>query len=626
MNKIFVLAILGAFSLNASASIASHAVPTANGDLDFNAVNSKLVTASQPTITGNWTFSMIDMVSTGPVAEPQLVKIQAQYINGEVYFTDPTIMEYIGGILPFFATFNEADNTLTFEKAYLQVTWEGYYPFQEPFVYDSTTGKFSYETIVAKYNPTEGVITFDPNCGIAWAKYSEATAENLQGYYYRYMLSGAIQDKSAVGGDNDWRDVGNATLMDGWILPAFDINQNDKNNWFEVPLQQNLGNPNLYRLVDPYHASGFPLLKENLSSQKGYIMIDVTDPENVVINGYKIDAGFLNYDVNCREFYCFNYLGSQVAKFPEYTAQQIVEIMGDDMPFHTTFKDGVVMLSSTVNERGFSNDANFANQDAYYSTGGMAWMGMDGLYINMATMIMFPGADIDDVDTDTPIINDIYYLLDRTNMTATVTGCNPSLTTLAVPASISVKSGNYAVTSIAPNAFQGNVTITSVSLSEGIIEIGSSAFYHCDNVATLKLPEGLTTIGDFAFSFCNLSEINLPSSLGVIGAYAFAECQGVKSINCAAVQVPATDPYAFQDIDTSIPVYVPEASLNAYKSAPEWREFTNFNAIAALNSIGADSKNDGATRFYNLQGIEIKNPANGIFIQVKDNKSEIMKF
>lgn len=603
MNKIYLLIILMALCVTGRANSAS----------------------SDQVISGNWTFSLINMDSNSNVPEPQLTKIQAQYVNGEVYFTDPTIIEYLGGILPFFATYNESDNTLTFEKAYLQVTWEGYYPFQEPFVYNPATGEYSYQSITAQYDPAEGVITFDANNGIAWAKYEDATAENFQGYYYKYMISGAIKDKSSVSGDNEWRDVGNATLMDGWILPAFDINQNDKENWFEVPMQQNIGNPKLYRLVDPYHAPGFPLLNQNLSSRKGYIMIDVTDPENVVINGYKIDAGFVNYDVNCREFYCFNYLGSQVAKNPDLTVEQIKELAGNDMAFRTTFKDGVVTLSSKVGDTGFSNDANFANQDSYFSTGGMAWMDMNGLYLNMAAMIIFPGSNADDIDTDNPIIDGIYYLLNREDKTATVTGCNNSIVSLSIPSSITVKSGTYSVTSVAPFAFQGNTNLTSLSFDKGMETIGLSAFYHCDNVTSIILPEGLKTIDDFGFSYCNISEITLPESLTRIGAYAFAECMNVTKIYCPAIEVPTADYAAFADIDTTIPVFVPESSINAYKTANEWKDFTNYRALgsSAINSMEMESSNE-TVRYYNLQGIEVKDAKKGIFIRVKGSKSEII--
>lgn len=611
------------FSAGAKAVPAVSAMPETAG---MKMVSSIQKADGQPTITGDWTFSLIEMDGNNIASEPELVKIQAQYVNGEVYFTDPTIMEYFQGILPFFAEFNAATNTLTFNKAYLQVTWEGYYPFQEPFTYNRSTGEYTYQSITARYSPEEGTITFDDDNGIAWAKYSEATAENLQGYYYKYMLTGALREKDPVGSDNDWRDIGNATLMDGWILPAFDYNQNDKANWFEVPMQQNLGNPNLYRLVDPYHAPGFPALKENLSSKKGYIMIDISDPDNVVINGYKIDAGFLNYEVNCREFYCFNYLGSLVAKYPQYTVEEIKEIMGADMPFHTTYRDGVVMLSSVATDTGFSNDANYANQDAYYSTGGLGWMDYSGLFLNMAAMIVFPGADADNADTDTPIIDGIYYLLDRETMTATVTGCDDSISTLNVPSTITVKSGTYDVTSVASYSLEANTNLTSLIFNEGMKKIGISAFYHCDNISSIKLPEGIESLGSFAFSFCNLSEIEIPASVTYIGGFTFAGCSGVRQITCHAVKVPETDTLAFDDIDVTIPVYVPGASIPAYKEAYEWEEFTNYLPLpdSGIENIGNET--GSSVEYYNLQGIKVENPENGIFIRRAGGKTSVMKF
>ncbi len=81
---------------------------------------------------------------------------------------------------------------------------------------------------------------------------------------------------------------------------------------------------------------------------------------------------------------------------------------------------------------------------------------------------------------------------------------------------------------IGSRAFQGNNTIQSVTLPDGLTEIDDYAFYECGHLATVHLPASLTGIGSFAFDSCSsLSSINLPSGLRIIGSFAFAACPGL---------------------------------------------------------------------------------------------------
>lgn len=63
---------------------------------------------------------------------------------------------------------------------------------------------------------------------------------------------------------------------------------------------------------------------------------------------------------------------------------------------------------------------------------------------------------------------------------------------------------------------------TYLEISEGVTEIGESAFAGCTKLETVKLPEGIKTIGDEAFSECKkMKEINWPESLEYYGADSF---------------------------------------------------------------------------------------------------------
>ena len=76
---------------------------------------------------------------------------------------------------------------------------------------------------------------------------------------------------------------------------------------------------------------------------------------------------------------------------------------------------------------------------------------------------------------------------------------------------------------------------------------------HKDAIKTVVISNGITNIGGMVFYDCTaLTEIivqaKLPSNVNSFGFY---------------------------NVNLSIPVYVPQESLQAYKDAPVWKEFTN---------------------------------------------------
>ncbi len=64
---------------------------------------------------------------------------------------------------------------------------------------------------------------------------------------------------------------------------------------------------------------------------------------------------------------------------------------------------------------------------------------------------------------------------------------------------------------ISNNAFKWAEELQTLTLEEGVVEIGDHAFMHCYSLQTLNLPASLEVINDAAFSYSNnLREINIP--------------------------------------------------------------------------------------------------------------------
>ena len=80
-------------------------------------------------------------------------------------------------------------------------------------------------------------------------------------------------------------------------------------------------------------------------------------------------------------------------------------------------------------------------------------------------------------------------------------------------------------------AFSGCSGLTSLTLPDGITEIGFQAFYGCRGLTSLTLPDGITSIGSYAFYGCGrLTSLNLPAGITSIGSYAFYGCSRLTSL------------------------------------------------------------------------------------------------
>lgn len=88
------------------------------------------------------------------------------------------------------------------------------------------------------------------------------------------------------------------------------------------------------------------------------------------------------------------------------------------------------------------------------------------------------------------------------------------------------------ILNIGSAAFYKCSGLTSVSLPETLITINESAFESCTNyVGPLTIPDSVTTIRGFAFAYCyKLSSVKLPASLAQTGRLSFAHCKEIKSI------------------------------------------------------------------------------------------------
>ena len=82
--------------------------------------------------------------------------------------------------------------------------------------------------------------------------------------------------------------------------------------------------------------------------------------------------------------------------------------------------------------------------------------------------------------------------------------------------------------SIPDNAFKSKKSLRYFVYPQGIVKIGTSAFYETKLSSALIIPNSVTIIGSQAFDRCNLiPSLTLPSNLITIGSSAFGDCTGI---------------------------------------------------------------------------------------------------
>lgn len=129
------------------------------------------------------------------------------------------------------------------------------------------------------------------------------------------------------------------------------------------------------------------------------------------------------------------------------------------------------------------------------------------------------------------------------------------------------------VTSIGQGAFQTCDSLTSVSLGNGLTSIDYMAFQECYSLTSVNIPDSVTNIDNNAFNYCeSLESVTIGSGVTTIGGYAFSGCLNLTTITSLNTTPPTLGTGVFNEDSAIIAIYVPAASVDAYKAADGWSE------------------------------------------------------
>lgn len=236
----------------------------------------------------------------------------------------------------------------------------------------------------------------------------------------------------------------------------------------------------------------------------------------------------------------------------------------------------------------------------------------------------------------------------------TFTGCK-NLETVTLPTTLET---------IEYNAFS-NSGLTSIFIPKGVTNISSTSFNYCGKLSTISvsdenttydsrnncnaiiqtatnqilrgtsntiIPNTATSIGDNAFNDINsLTSIVIPESVTSIGLYAFRFCNSLAEVVCKAKVAPQLKSEAFSnDILSKATLYVPEESVESYKTDGEWKKFSDIQPLpyAYINISAAEKTtycSEHALDFTNIEGAKAYiasgfSPSTGVVLLTKVNK------
>ena len=174
--------------------------------------------------------------------------------------------------------------------------------------------------------------------------------------------------------------------------------------------------------------------------------------------------------------------------------------------------------------------------------------------------------------------------------------CCSRLTSVTIPDS---------VTLIEKEAFSACSSLVSVTIPNSVTSIGENAFYSCINLSGFygkfasadnrcliidgvlhsfapaglteyTIPNSITKIGSDAFSgYSDLTSVIIPDYVTSIGDWAFSPCGSLTNVYCKPTIPPSLGAQSFKINASNRKIYVPTASVEAYKNATDWNIYAD---------------------------------------------------
>lgn len=128
------------------------------------------------------------------------------------------------------------------------------------------------------------------------------------------------------------------------------------------------------------------------------------------------------------------------------------------------------------------------------------------------------------------------------------------------------------------SSFYFNSGLKSIALPSSLTALGPRAFDNCRTLVSVLINEGPASIGDFCFTGCSsLRSISIPASVESIGNNAFNGCAFMREYVFYSTSVPnLVNASAFNGMPSDCQIFVPDESVDAYKTATNWVTYADY--------------------------------------------------
>lgn len=135
-----------------------------------------------------------------------------------------------------------------------------------------------------------------------------------------------------------------------------------------------------------------------------------------------------------------------------------------------------------------------------------------------------------------------------------------------------------------PDSLQPNTNVSLFANRKGLLRftfpagvttVASSLCYGCSKLSDVEFPNTITRINQTAFQATGLTSVTIPSSVTRIDAQAFAQCTQLVEVIMEPTTPPTFGGNVFIGCNALTSIYVPDASVEAYKTASNWSTYAS---------------------------------------------------
>ena len=147
-----------------------------------------------------------------------------------------------------------------------------------------------------------------------------------------------------------------------------------------------------------------------------------------------------------------------------------------------------------------------------------------------------------------------------------------NLTTVKLPSTMKYIRGS---------AFNGCTSLTSIDLPEGLIEIGSSAFYET-NLTDIVLPKSLESLDNYFLAYTPITHLNVPKNVQYVGKYTLGYS------NITSVTISPENKYMSMNADGTIIYDKGKTQIYWYKQGLTTIDLSDTNITKMDSTFNAD--------------------------------------